>query len=423
MMRAFFLALGLLCAIPAQATTTYYVAINQSGASNTACDGLVPTDQGSGHCPYLDFTSTGYSTVRGKLQSASGVRMEVRAGTYPVYIGDFTTSAIVVQGTDTGPACANPVTLTNYNGEAVTLTGTDQSREVVRLTGSCTVVTGLAIVHAFNYNVEVRGGTYATITNNTIDYNTASDLVKGDGNAADVTFSSNVMSRWVSQCMDLAGVARWTISYNYCHGPQVANQPGIGCKFECVDVTIAFNVIEGANDGLAMGGVSSSHSGSYEALRLIADNNVFVNLQRYAADVYSCTDCKFRYNRVIGGVAGVRLGGIGAQGQSGCNSGAGNCDATSNFVATSNVYVAFRSSPNNSFWLVNSTDITGLAISGMTYCTLPGDTTDRYAIDSVVKTRAQWISGVGTDSDGVVINAPDLRCTGHLMRSRAKRRR
>src|SRR5688572_23551674 len=37
--------------------TTYYVAMQEPGASNDACDGLAPSDMGGGHCPFRDFGS------------------------------------------------------------------------------------------------------------------------------------------------------------------------------------------------------------------------------------------------------------------------------------------------------------------------------------------------------------------------------
>ena len=36
------------------AATTYYLAIGEPGADNEACDGLAPTDEGGGHCPFKD---------------------------------------------------------------------------------------------------------------------------------------------------------------------------------------------------------------------------------------------------------------------------------------------------------------------------------------------------------------------------------
>src|SRR4051812_15651510 len=59
--------------------TIYYVATNESGASNDACDGLSPSDQGGGHCPFKDFLS---DRTRFLLLNVKNVRVEVRAGTY-----------------------------------------------------------------------------------------------------------------------------------------------------------------------------------------------------------------------------------------------------------------------------------------------------------------------------------------------------
>src|SRR5438045_3770265 len=48
----------LACPAPApKGGTTYYVAVNQPGADNERCDGLSPTNQGNGRCPFKDFLS------------------------------------------------------------------------------------------------------------------------------------------------------------------------------------------------------------------------------------------------------------------------------------------------------------------------------------------------------------------------------
>lgn len=59
--------------------TTYYVAMGVTEADNAACDGLSPTDEGGGHCPFRDFSSPRTASL---LDGASGVKVVVRAGTY-----------------------------------------------------------------------------------------------------------------------------------------------------------------------------------------------------------------------------------------------------------------------------------------------------------------------------------------------------
>jgi hypothetical protein len=205
------------------------------------------------------------------------------------------------------------------------------------------------------------------------------------------------------------------ISGNRCYGPKVAGQPAIGAKFESDDITIQGNVFYGSAVGVAMGGVSSAHRGTYEALRMKVVDNAFYALTSFVADVYSCQSCEFRNNQVWSGAAGPRLGGPAVQGQSGCNNGAGNCTPTTGFVASANTFRSLQGTPNNSFWLLWSTEKRLLAISGSLYCTYPGDTTDRYAIDGTIATRAQWQSFVRTDTDATILPMADLRCGGHAV--------
>lgn len=406
--------LGLLAAIvvllagrPQAVVTAYYVNGPAIGADNTLCDGLTRAYVSAGHCPFKDLTSV---PVRARLQSANSVTFYF-CGRGTVY--SVGASALVLSGT--GTSSAQAVTITACDGDTPVLDGEYTARETVRLSGSYVRVVGLTITRAHDYGVECRGASHVEILNNTITDNFASDLLKGDGGCADATVSGNVLTQWVSQCMDLAGVARWTIAGNHCSGPKMAGQPAIGCKFECDDVTVSANVLEGSAVGVAMGGVSSAHAGSYEALRMKVLGNDFYALTSFAADVYSCTSCEFRNNHVWSGVAGIRLGGIAAQGQSGCNNGAGNCTPTAGFLAAANVFRSLHATPNNSFWLVSSTDKVGLTITGSRYCTYPGDATDRYAIDSVVKTRAQWQAGVATDTDATITAMPDVACGPHVV--------
>ena len=60
-------------------TETFYVATNEPGASNDACDGRSPVDAGGGRCPFKDFLSP--HTFR-LLRDRRGVTVLVRAGHY-----------------------------------------------------------------------------------------------------------------------------------------------------------------------------------------------------------------------------------------------------------------------------------------------------------------------------------------------------
>ena len=117
---------------PATPTTaaTYYVAINEPGASNTTCNGLHPTNQGGANCPFKDFTAV---PVREKLYKTAvgdsptkNVTVKVRTGTYiieplEVFVGEPVAGIYI----NANGANANEfVVLTNYNNEIVTLDGT-----------------------------------------------------------------------------------------------------------------------------------------------------------------------------------------------------------------------------------------------------------------------------------------------------------
>lgn len=376
--------------------TTYYVAKNQSGASNTACDGLAPTNEGAGRCPFLDFTSTGFATVRNLLINTNSVRMEVRAGTYPIFTGDRLTSAVLLQGNGTSWAQAN--VLTAYNHEAVDFDGENLVREVVRMSGAYNEVNGISIRRSDSYNVEVRGGAHHRILNNVISNNLASDMVKVDGGASDVTIDGNDLSAWVSQAIDVAGAADLTVSHNYGHDPQSSTQPCMGFKFETVTASVHNNVFSGCK-GVSMGGTSSAHAGTFEASGISVVSNRWLNLSGPAATTYSCTSCTFSDNDVIGGQAGMRLDGIVSQGNSNCNNGVGTCAPTTGLVVANNRFRGLNAvGAKNAFWLIESTEQTGLVATTNLYCTDISDATPRFAVDTVIKTFAQWQTIVGTDT-------------------------
>lgn len=393
--------LGLLWAVPCSATTTYYVGINQAGSSNTVCDGTTPTNTGSGHCPFKDLTSV---TVRNLVQNVSDVRMEFRAGVY-----DVGATAFIIQGS--GSSAATAVTIAAYAGEAVVFDGGSVSRETLRTSGSYVVVTGpgITIQNAHDYNLELRGGDHVTINRIRFGRHVASDSLKADGGASDVVIQYNTFTDWVSQAIDLAGVARVQVLYNDFSRPTDTAQPCVGAKFEADDVTVGYNTLRDCA-GIAAGGVSSSHAGTYEALRMIVEFNHAERLTAALVEVYSCVDCIIRNNSQTSGVLGIRLSGpVKAQTVGGCNTGVG-CVATSGLSISNNTFRGLVASPNNAFWIAEGTEISGLTSTTNAYCTVSGDATARYAVDSVVKTFAQWQSAVSTDGTSTVYAFGDSHC-------------
>lgn len=416
-MRTLVLLVVLLFAQVAEATTTYYVAINQPGADNAACDGLYPVnrpDLGAGHCPFKDFTSI---TVRNKLIDAVDVRMVIRDGTYTLTSLE---DAIVVAGA--GSSFAEATVLVNYPGETPMFDGANTAREVIRITGQYTIVQGLILQNAGAYNIEVRGGNWSQILNNTLLQNFSSDSLKGDGGASDILVQGNVFRGWSSQGIDLAGVARWTVTRNVFGRPASAASKCVGMKFEAIDVTVSQNVFSDCS-GVAMGGVSSPHDGAWEASGLIVEQNAFISGGGFLFDAYSCQNCAFRNNNIYGGAYGGRLAGIATQGESGCNAGAGGCTATTNFTLSGNVVRSLAGAsgnPGNIFMIVDSTELTGMSAIDNTYCLLPGDSTVRFAYNGSYENFAAWQAHVSSDTLSRVNSAGVGQCGAKLRKSRIR---
>jgi hypothetical protein len=384
-----------LWATPVSATTIYYVATNEPGASNTTCDGLAPTALSVSRCPFKDFSS---QTLRSKLINGVDVRVEVRAGTYTLTaFGD----AILLHGA--GSSFAQATTLTNYPGEVPVFDGSNATREVIRLSGRFVVVLGLTVQNAGAYNIEARGVQGCLIANNRILQNFASDALKGDGGAADCMVQGNLFAGWDSQAIDLAGVSRWTITGNAFTGGRGVAAKCLGMKFYAVDVTVSHNTFTNCY-GIAMGGTSSPHAEPVEALRLVVEANSFSNMHFMAVDVYACQGCSFRGNVIAGSDYGLRLAGVASQGASGCRNGAG-CDPTTGFTARDNTWQNVHGAspnPNNVFWVADRTELTGLSTGGNRYCQV-APVAERFAIDGVFLDFATWQTRTGTDATSRVL--------------------
>jgi hypothetical protein len=193
-------------------------------------------------------------------------------------------------------------------------------------------------------------------------------------------------------------------------------------KFKTVDVTVSRNVFDHCY-GIAMGGVSSPHVDSYEASGLIVEQNTFIDGQFLFVDVYSCLNCIVRNNNIYGSDYGIRLSGIATQGESGCHSGAGGCDPTLNFLAQGNVIRTLHGSsgnPRNIFWVVDATELVGLASTDNTYCLDPSDATPRFAYDSIYDNLAAWQGHVSTDTLSRVNSAGVGQCGAHMRMSRIR---
>jgi hypothetical protein len=375
---------------------TFYVAMNQAGASNDRCDGLSPVDSGNGHCPYKDFASAKTFAL---LRGVSGVRVEVRAGVYT-----FPDEAISIEGT--GVSDFDRVVLAAYQNEAVVFDGRGALREVIRMGGRFTGLERVSIRGAAAYNVEIGGGSDHIVQCNRFLANVASDSLKGDNGAANVLIRHNDFSQWDSNAIDMTAIRNWRIEDNDFHDPKDSTGISVGAKFGSRDVFVTGNRIRNTR-GFALGGVSSPHADDYETYNMRAENNTFENVTGAIVRFYSCLNCAFNDNsaKAVGG--GFVLFGEQTDGPSGC---AGGCKPTQGASIFRNRLTDLRGNPSNTFWGLYSTQGQGLTAGNNTYCT-PPDQDGRFRFNDKDLTFPDWTTAVGTDSSSISAKMNTALCT------------
>ena len=385
---------------PAGNATTYYVAINEPGASNDDCDGLSPVDRGGGRCPFKDFQSERTFQL---LQGVAKVRVEVRGGTYT-----FATEALTVEGS--GASDADQVVLTAYGDEGVVFDGRRLLREVIRVAGQHATVERVTLQNAGAYNLEVRTGRNHRVQCNRFLANRASDSMKGDPGTGVTEVRYNDFSGWDSQAIDMTGVRDWVIEENVFHHPAGSRGNAIGAKFGSRGVVIARNLFKDTR-GLNFGGTGSSHGNEFEAYELVAEGNRFENVSDHPVRFYSCSNCEFRDNDVSGAEAGIVLGGEERDGPSGCP---GGCRPTQGAVVVGNRLRDLRGnleSPPDTFWGVNRSETEGLQASDNLYCVSSGGEASFFYGAERLPFDA-WTTRLGTDSTSVVVSENDALCLG-----------
>jgi len=322
------------------AGVTYYIAIAEPGADDEACDGLAPTDEGGGHCPFRDFSS---DRTLHLLDGVASTRVEVRRGHYTVHGWEG------LRVTGTGQREDQRVVLSAYPGEQPVLdvpapdgagctaaTARDDPscvREVVRVSGQYTVVQGLTIQNGLGYHLEVTGGEHHLVRCNTLGETVAfamrSDCVKLDAGARHVEISHNDLSRFRSQAIDMTDVADVLIEDNDFHDPIDADAGATGTKLGAADVTIRGNRVHdmGADPKMhafALGGTGTEHAHDHAAYRVHVEGNQVWNIAGIVAQLSSCQDCALEDNHVWNAGAGFLLS-ASATGSSECTSAAAGC--------------------------------------------------------------------------------------------------
>jgi len=377
---------------------TYYVASEESGADNDKCNGQAPTNQGNGNCPFRDFSAT--KTLH-LLDNAKGVTLFVRRGVYALPQG------LTINGA--GSSEGDRVTIAAFQGEAAVFDGRSSSRELITVSGQYVSIQGLTFQNSAGYNVEVRGARQIVIQQNRFLVNGASDSLKGDGGAADVSVRDNEFTQWDSQAIDLTAVSRWTIERNRIHDSKGVDANSIGMKLGSRDITVVDNEISNTQ-GISMGGTGNAHPDSFEAYNLSVRNNTFLNITGFAAEFYSCSNCQFQGNKITAAGAGVRTFNTATAGISGCP---GGCSPSQGITVSSNQLrglVGGHGGPPDLFWAIEPSEVSGLSSANNTYCEASSGSS-RFYIAGVFVRFDEWVRTVPTDASSSVAARTDSRCS------------
>ena len=382
----------------AASATTYYVAINEPGADNAACDGRSPVNRGGGHCPFRDFSST---RTFGLLRGVAGVRVEVRAGVYTI-----TNEGLSLHGI--GEDANERIVLTAHQDEPVVFDGANIVRELVRLSGSYTTIERVTFRNSGAHHIEVRGGDHHVIQCVRFLANRSSDALKGDGGASDTLVRHNEFTAWDSQAIDLTGVHRWVIEDNRFFDPAASDGNAIGVKFGSRNIAITRNHFANTR-GLAMGGVSSPHDDEFEAYQVVVEANRFEDVEGEAANLYSCSECVFRRNDVIRAGTGVFLGGRELDGPSGCP---GGCRPSRGTLVAQNrlrEMVGGDEGAPDVFLAAYSSETKGFVAADNLYCHSRGGAA-LFFYDGRLLEFSDWVATIATDSTSTAASENDAVC-------------
>lgn len=410
------------------AAITYYVAIEEPGADNDACDGRAPTDEGGGRCPFRDFDS---DRTLGLLDGVASTRVEVRRGHYTVRGWDG------LRVTGTGQSEDERVVLSAYPGEQPVLdvpapdgagcsaasAREDPScvRQVVRVSGRYTVVQGLTIQNGLGYHVEVTGGEQHLVRCNTLGETVAfpmrSDCLKLDAGARDVEVSHNDFSRFRSQAIDMTEVFDVLIEDNDFHDPIDADAGATGTKLGAADVTIRGNRVHdmGANPRMhafALGGTGTGHAHDHAAYRVRVEDNQVWDVAGVVAQLSSCQDCALEGNAMWNVGAGILLS-ASATGSPECTSDAAGCGPNEGTRIAENLLADLDGGGDpaqaNVFVFVEPGEGTGLSAERNFYCA-PSTAEARFGLDGELLAFDAWKAATGADASSQVLDPDEPPC-------------
>lgn len=375
-------------------TTIFYVATNEAGASNELCDGLSPTNQGGGHCPFKDFSSDRTFYL---LTNFRNRRVEVRAGLYQIARnGDPVDRKLSVQGT--GTTESERISLAAYKNEAVIFDGDNATREVVHVSGQFVSIEGIVFQNAGAHNIAVIEGSNVHIQCNRFLRNFGSDSVKSAGFSHDVLVRNNEFTDWDSQALDLTESHHWTVENNFFHDSRAPQGQVVGTKKGAHDILVRNNQIKNTA-GVNCGGTGSAHPEDFEATNITFEANLFDSIRGPVVKYYSCLNGVFRNNDVRGTEKGILLGGEAYEGPSQCHNGAG-CLPTQGALVTGNRIKSVAGLSPDTFWGVYSSETVGLSASNNLYCF--SQSPAKFVRDNISLDITGWKASTNVDLDSRV---------------------
>lgn len=322
---------------------TYYVAINEPGASN-ANNGRYPTYRGGRNGPFRDLND---ARIRSLLQSSDGVRMVIRGGVYT--LAEINEGGVDLPGGGTGLTLVgrgdewHPVILTGYPGETAVLDGGERPswdfvrrlaigratynigiRQVVSTAGRYTIVENLTIRDGFRHNVQATGQ-YSIIRNNTLR-GAYEDSIKIVGGADYGLIQRNDIAGFASQAVDHFGGNQWIIDGNDIHDPgpdpvtddieanAIGTKGGVsgvlvtGNRIHDFDTNLVPAIVLGGTGNLSVFKKDPAGRLLPSASDELVTGNTIANYRGPATSVLSCRNCAIEGNTIVGAVGLSMIG-------------------------------------------------------------------------------------------------------------------
>lgn len=411
---------------PSPNHTVYYVARGEPGADNERCDGLAPTDEGGGRCPFADLGSARVREVL-YVDPATGtvgtraVTLMLRAGTYPVEpletIPGEPPIGLWLSGN--GDSADDEVVLRSYGCETAILDGSCTSSHelcnlpsypghlhtLINLWGRHVRVEGITIQNVARWNITVQASAVAIVGNRLLgpDGDDSDSIKSFDGSGPDVVVAYNELSDGYEQAIDLTSGHGWTVANNHIHG----GDKGIGMKLGASDVSIQNNHFHDLEtEAVSLGGATSEHTGQFEAERVHVAHNRIEDIGGAAGKFLYCGDCSFTDNDVRRAGLGV----LATAEETDCPA----CTATVGARIVDNRFadsVGGAGAPPGVFQALDAAVMGELESDRNLYCTGDPNLAGFWRGGDELLHFDEWREATGTDGDSRLLALTDPACT------------